>query len=92
MQLIVKKVGRVKHAGAAPWVTMIRSGLEAQGFFFFLLCFGAVEHLLNISAAAARTVQPSPFYFLLSGTNLNKVQGCLVEKNRKKVCDMCFCC
>lgn len=28
MQLTAREVGRVKHAGAAPWVRMIRSGLE----------------------------------------------------------------
>lgn len=42
------------HAGEAPWVRMITSGLEPQGFS---LCFFAVKHLLNIREAAARTSQ-----------------------------------
>lgn len=53
MQLVARKVGGVMHAEAAPWVRMIRSGLEPQGFF---LCFSVVKHLLNISQAAARAV------------------------------------
>lgn len=60
------------HAGAAPWVRMIRSGLEAQGSF---LCFSAVKHLLNICEAAAKT-----FFFLKPGLNFRKFQGYFFKK------------
>lgn len=55
-----EKVGGVMHAGAAPWVRMIRSGLQPRGFF---LCFSAVKHLLNISEAAARIMWPRQTVF-----------------------------
>lgn len=62
------------HAVAAPWVRMIRSGLEPRGFF---LCFSASQHRLNISTAAARIVWPRLCFS--SGMNLNKVQGCFLK-------------
>lgn len=62
MQLVARKVGGVMHAGSTPWVRMIRSGLEPQGFF---LCFSAVKHLLNISEAAARILWPRRLFLLV---------------------------
>ena len=65
------------HAGAAPWVRMIRSGLQPQGFF---LCFSAVKHLLNISEAAARIMWPrQTVFFFVSGINSKKVHGCFLK-------------
>lgn len=37
IQLVARMVERVKHAGMAPWVRMIRSELEPQGFGFISL-------------------------------------------------------
>lgn len=59
MQLVARNVGGVMYGGAAPWVKMVRSGLEPKGFF---LCFSSMKHLLSIREAAVRIVRPRPLF------------------------------